>query len=82
MQDRQPIRGTDQSSESVVCIYEELVYVRGSFTHVSILRKEGLFHRWYQTIGTFTWNFLIGSLPHTTLKIKSEWIKTKTLKLV
>lgn len=46
------------------------------------LRKEGLFHRWYQTIGTFTRNFLIGSLPHTTLKIKPEWIKNKALKLV
>lgn len=82
MQDRQSIRGTDQSSEAVLCIYEELVYVRGSFIHAYIIEERRLFHRWYQTIGTFTWNFLIGSLPHTTSKIKPEWIKSKTLKLV
>ena len=38
-QDRQPIGGIDQSSEAVLCIYEELVYVRSSFIHVYIIEE-------------------------------------------
>lgn len=31
--------GIDQSSEAVLCIYEELVYVRSSFIHVYIIEE-------------------------------------------
>ena len=39
MQNRQPTRGADQSSEAVPCIYEDLIYVRGDFMQVYIIEE-------------------------------------------